>query len=366
MVCCFAVSLHYRHELLHLKKILLYISQNYSFAMLRSIQEVFRIRGDEVQWFLEGKEVTPSYLSSDEKLITTVPDIYKYQPDVVIATSNFIPSFLPGLKVAVFHGFDAGKLDRKGNNDHFKIRGCFDLYCTQGPSTTNRFKELQKEKPYCNIIETGWATYDRLFPLKVNKSNDHKRTIFLCSTFSKSLTQAEYLFPTVKALSKKMDWQWIVALHPKIDKKVVDLYRTIESENVSNFQTDDIIPLLKQADVMVGDTTSTLTMFMVQDKPVVTVNNINPQPYFLNITNAKDLETAIEHVFTYPADLMKSINDYNKEQHPYNDGKSSLRVVQAIDDVLDNKYPLEKTRPLNFFKNLKYRKRLNYWQFYKR
>ncbi|MGL1957070.1 MAG: UDP-N-acetylglucosamine 2-epimerase [Colwellia sp.] len=344
-----------------MKKFLFYISQDYSFAILRPLQEILLARGDKVSWFFEGNKVTKSYLSKNEILINTVAEIFNYQPGIVVAPSNSIPSFLPGLKVAVFHGFDAGKLDNRGNNDHFKIRGCFDLYCTQGPNTTSKFKELQKKYGYFNVIETGWPTFDKLFTSALATNKDKQPTIFLGSTFSKRLTQAKYIFPQVKQLSETMDWKWIVSLHPKSDPSVIELYRSIESKNLSYVATDDLLPILQEADIMVGDTSSALIMFIVQNKPAVTVKNIDAKPHLLNITDAKDLKSAIDKALSYPHKLMQEISHYNEQTHPYIDGNSSNRVIKAIDDVLAGKYPLKKSRPLNLLKNIKFRKRLNYW-----
>ncbi len=341
---------------------LFYISQDYSFAILRPLQKILLARGDKVSWFIEGDRVTKSFFNPKESLIDTVAEIFDYNPDVIVAPSNSIPSFLPGLKVAVFHGFDAGKLDNRGNNDHFKVRGCFDLYCTQGPSTTKIFKELQREHGHFNVIETGWSTFDKLFTQTLDTKENKQPTIFLGSTFSKRLTQAEYIFPQVKQLSETMDWKWIVSLHPKSDPKVIELYKTIENKNLHYVATDDLIPILQEADIMVGDTSSALTMFMIQNKPAVTVKNINVKPHLLNIEDSSDLKSAIETALSYPAELMKEILEFNAQTHPYTDGNSSNRVIKAIDDVLANKYPLKKSKPLNLLVNLKFRKRLNYWR----
>ena len=344
-----------------LKKYLFYISQDYSFAILRSIQKVLIAQGDEVSWFIEGDKVNKDFFTTDERLIETAINIFDYSPDVIIAPANSIPSFLPGLKVCVFHGFDAGKLDNRGNNDHFKVRGCFDLYCTQGPSTTTQFKKLQQQYGHFNVIETGWSTYDTLFPIETSLNKSKQVTIFLGSTFSKRLSQARYIFPEVKRLCETMDWKWIVSLHPKTDPSVIELYKSIESDNLSYVATDDLISTLKEANIMVGDTSSALDMFLVQNKPVVTVNNIDPKPRFLNIADLNELKHTIEKALQYPNELMLEISQYNQETHPYTDGESSKRVIKAIEDVLDNKYPLSKSKPLCFLANLKFRKRLKYW-----
>lgn len=332
--------------------------------MLRPIQEILLTRGDQVCWFIERDNVTVSYLKEEELLLDSVQDIFEFQPDAVLAPGNSIPSFLPGLKVAIFHGFDAGKLDRKGNNDHFKIRGCFDLYCTQGPSTTKKFKELQEIYQYFNVIETGWPALDKLFTKTATYTANIRPVIFYGSTFSKRLTQAKNNFEQIKHLSETMDWQWLVSLHPKTAPDVIEMYRSIQGDNLRYIETDDMLPILQEANIMVGDTSSALTMFIVQNKPLVTVNNIDPKPYMLNITSADDLKFSIEKALSHPPELMQEIANYISQTHPYVDGKSGQRVVDAIDAVLAGQFPLKRKRPLNFLRDLKFRKYLNFWKFY--
>lgn len=344
------------------KKYLFYIAQNYSFAILRPIQKILKERGDKVAWFFEGDAINEEYLATDENRLFDIRQIIKYRPGAVLAPANSIPTFMPGLKVAVFHGFDAGKLDNKGRNDHFKIRGCFDLYCTQGPNTTIPFKKMQKKYGFFNVIETGWPTLDPLFGTPCPKLKKDRPVIFVGSTFSKRLTQAKYIFPEIKKLSRENHWKWIVSLHPKTDPEIVNLYKSIQNDNLTYVETDSMIPVLKEADIMIGDTSSSLTMFIIQGKPVITVNNIDPQPHFINITDSNELANAIETALNYADELMQEIKTYILKTHPYTDGESSNRVITAIDDVLAGAYPLNKNKPLNLLRNLKFRMRLKHWK----
>ena len=61
-----------------------------------------------------------------------------------------------------------------------------------------------------------------------------------------------------------------------MDKRIVDKYKSIQSENLQFVETDNVIPLLKAADVMLCDTSSVLIMFLLQGKPVVTFRNQSP------------------------------------------------------------------------------------------
>lgn len=346
-----------------MKKYLAYISQNYSFAILRPVQQLLQQRGDEVIWFFEGNDVNPDYLLDYEQRLISIEQVMAYQADVVLAPANSIPSFIPGLKVAVFHGFDAGKLDSRGRNDHFKIRGCFDLYCTQGPGTTREFQKLQKKFKFFNVIQTGWPALDPLFDEEKILEKESKPTILFCSTFSKKLSCAKALYATVRDISRTGKWRWLVQFHPKMDAEVVQMYRDLQNDYLTFVETDNIIPLLRQADVMLCDTSSVIDMFVVQNKPVVTFKNLLASDHLLDIDDSALLETALEDAIDRPQALMQKIHQHIEQLHPYRDDHSSQRVIQAIDDVLVGKYPLSCRRPSNFLRNLKFRKKFHYWKF---
>lgn len=344
---------------------LFYISQNYSYAILRPLQAAILARGDQVAWFLEGHEVNADFLNADERQLMNVKEIKSYKPLAVFYPSNIAPTFLPGINVAIFHGFDAGKVDKRGNNDHFKIRNCFDLYCTQGPSTTKPFLKLAEQYSHFKVTETGWCALDRLYvkqKTEQKNASTSKPTILLCSTFSKKLSCAPHVFETVKKLSQSNDWHWLVQFHPKMPVEIVNQYKSIQNENLSFVETEDVIPLLQQADVMVCDTSSVLIMFLLLGKPVVTFNNIAPKDFLLNITEVELLEQTIVKALQQPPELMEHIDDFINETHPYNDGASSKRVLMAVDEVLSGKFQLDK-KPNDFLRQFKMRKKLNYWQF---
>ncbi|MBA6291607.1 CDP-glycerol glycerophosphotransferase family protein [Colwellia sp. MB3u-70] len=362
------------------KKYLFYISQNYSFAILRPIQTQALIRGDQVAWFVEGTAVDKTLFNDDEGQLADVSAIFAYNPDAVLYPANNAPTFLPGINVAIFHGFDAGKLDKKGNNDHYKDRHCFELYCTQGPESTRRFLALQGAPKKFNVIETGWSALDRLFKPDTGAEkksslfegnttrdtsklpNHEKPTILFCSTFSKRLCAAPHLLPIIKQLSESGRWRWLVQFHPKMSKNIVDSFKEIESEYLTFVETSDVIPLLKQADIMVCDTSSVMLMFLLQHKPVVTFKNIDPKGHLFDIQNPDELEQAIEYALTRPKELMDNIQGFINEVHPYHDGLSAQRVLTAIDKTIEDSVNLA-AHPSDFIRQFKMRKKLNYWRF---
>ena len=343
------------------KRYLFYISQNYSYAILRPLQEVILARGDQAAWFLEGKEVNENYLLATENQLKSINAVQEYQADVVFIPGNVVPDFISGIKVGVFHGFNSGKLNRRGFEDHFNIRGCFDLYCTQGPNTTLPFIELAAQHQHFSVKQTGWPALDPLFDVsKVNKKT--KPTILMCSTFSRALTCAPHLFETVKRLSAQGKWQWLIQFHPKMPRDVIEQYKSLESENLSFIETDNVIPLLQQADVMVCDTSSVLMMFLMLNKPVVTFNNISPKDYMVNISDEDKLEKSIEYALSYPEELKSKVEHFINDTHPYIDGKSSQRVLDAADELLAGKNVAKKNKPLNLLRRFKMRKKLNHWK----
>lgn len=343
------------------KRYLFYISQNYSYAILRPLQEAILARGEQAAWFLEGKEVDAHYLQNNEHQLNSIWQVKEYCPDVVFVPGNVIPDFIPGIKVGVFHGFNSGKRNRRGFEDHFNIRGCFDLYCTQGPNTTLPFVELAKHHQHFSVKQTGWPALDPLFDLSTVTKKD-KPTILMCSTFSRALTCAPQLFETVKKLSATGKWQWLIQFHPKMPIETIEQYKSLESEHLSFVETDNVIPLLQQADVMVCDTSSVLMMFLMLNKPVVTFNNIAPQDYMVNIDDEEKLEESIEYALSYPAKLKVKVEHFINDTHPYVDGKSSIRVLNAADELLDGENLPSKAKPWNLLRRFKMRKKLKYWR----
>jgi CDP-glycerol glycerophosphotransferase (TagB/SpsB family) len=343
------------------RRYLFYISQNYSYAILRPLQTAIEARGDQVAWFLEGEEVSSHYLTIKEIQLRTITEIKAYQAKAVFVPGNFVPDFIPGIKVGVFHGFNAGKLNRRGLEDHFNIRGCFDLYCTQGPNTTLPFIELAKQHQHFSVKQTGWPALDPLFE-GCQPNSKTKPVILMCSTFSRALTCAPYLFETVKRLSQTGKWHWLIQFHPKMPKETIEKYKSLESDYLSFVETDNVIPLLQQADLMVCDTSSVLTMFLMLNKPVVTFNNIAPKDYMVNITDKEKLEESIEYGLSYPAELRKRVEAFILDTHPYTDGLSSMRVLAAVDELQSGQNLSSKSKPLNLLRRFKMRKKLNYWR----
>lgn len=339
---------------------LFYAAQNYSYAILRPLQDAIRSRGDEAAWFLVGKEINAAYLRDDELQLTSPAQVKNYMPRAVFAPGNVVPDFFPGIKVGIFHGFDTRKWASE-NDDHYNIRGFFDLYCTQGPNTTEKFQHLAEKLGFFRVVETGWPKLDPMFTENLTQTANSKPTILYSSTFSRRATSAPQLLEAIEAISRNDRYKWLVTFHPKMDKSTVDAYKNIQNENLKFVETDNVIPLLLEADVMLCDTSSILQEFLVLGKPAITFNNKQPEECMIDIHTPDELEPALEKAFSRPQEIIKKVQSYADRIHPYRDGESSYRVLDAVDWFAEKGNKNLRRKPLNLLRKLKIRNKLGYY-----
>lgn len=336
------------------KHYLLYGSERYALAILRPIQAAIRARGDEAAWFFDGPGAED--LHADERLLT-VAEVRAWKPLAVITSSNAVPHFFPGVKVETFHGFDAGK------PRHIYVRGFFDLYCTTGPRDTAQFQAIADKVGHFSVIETGFPKVDP-FMRELGGALPPVRTppvILYHSTFSPSWSAAETLYEEVKRLSRDGRWRWIVSFHPKMNPETVAKFKALQNEYLTFAENDNILELFGQVDMMCSDTSSALNEFLLTGKPVVTFKNRRPGPQLIDIHEAKDFEPAIERALSRPPELMQAIRSYADAIHPYRDGRSSERVLDAIDTFVARGGRNRRAKPWNLWRKLKIRRRIGYW-----
>ena len=343
-----------------MKHFLIYISQPYSIPIGMPLQHELEKRGFLVQWFCDDIK-TQEVFPHKDRLLQSVDAVMAYKPDVVLVATNDVPDFFPGIKVQIFHGFSVGK--RSASKGHFNIRGFFDLYCTQGPSTTKPFEALAKKYKYFQVVVTGWSKMDPLFPLEKTPSHDLK-TIMISSTFTTrlSLAKNDDVVKELDRIARLGKWKFIAVLHPKMEKEIVEKFQAMQHEYFTFYDTTDLIPLYKQADMMLSDTTSAITEFVLQKKPVVTINNNQPAPHMINISSSEEIEDALAYALTQPKEIMDALENFIVQTHPYTDGKSSARVIDACLKFLEEKSV--KPKPLNLLRRYKIRKKLNYWHLF--
>ncbi|WMI67838.1 CDP-glycerol glycerophosphotransferase family protein [Mangrovimonas sp. YM274] len=345
---------------------LIYISYSYALPIGNPLEQEIISQGHTVKWFSDLTDGKNALLDKENHLLT-IEEVVNYKPDIVLAATDNVPDFITGLKVQIFHGFFAQKRP-EGNNKfaHFRIRGFFDLYCTQGPTSTKGFLEKQKKHPHFEVIETGWSKVDPLFPIeKRERSSGDKPTIMIASTFTERLSLAHRndVYLKIQELSETGNYQFYMVLHPKLPQDIKLKWQKLVGENFVYYNTTDLIPIFKKSDILFADTTSAIQEFLLQGKPVVTFNHTFDHDYLINIKDANSIDSGFQNALTYPPSLIENISKFINQLHPYFDGQSSKRVVDATIEFLQRDKHYLKNKPLNLIRKYKLRKQLNYFTF---
>ena len=340
---------------------LFYIGQNYSFEILRPLQQEILARDGKVAWFIEGDEVDKTKFHSNELVLASVPEIIDFAPIAVFVPGNTVPRFIPGLKVEIFHGFEWKK---KG---HYRIRDCFDLYCTQGPLFTEEFNKIREKakSKHFEVKETGWPKIDTLFkaPAYEWQSKRDVPTLLYAPTFSPAFTSAPDLYDEIKRLALDTKWQWLIKFHPKMPLEWIEKFRELSSDNIHIVDIESLASILQAADVIISDTSSIITEFALLNRPIVTYRNSVPEPHLIDIQQAQELEKAIEEALEPSAERMQKIQANVATLHPYRDGGSSARLLDATSALITKGLSHLDKKPSNFIRELKMRIKLSYWRF---
>lgn len=346
------------------RRYVFFINAAYCYSIYRPLQEKILQQGHEAAWFF-AKD-TPIALLPNEKLLANEKDVKEFAPDVMFGAGDWVPYYLPGLKVMLFHGLSINKRGSK-NNAHFNVRGWYDLYCTHAEHDTNTFSQLAEKHKNFYVRKTGWPKLDLLFNSQKNYDNKEQpniKTLFFASTFSPSITAAPAVADELKRISKLSGWKLLATLHPLMAQDVMDKYLSMQDENFVFLPPEaDLYDAMAQADVMLCDTSSIMYEFMFLNKPVVTFKTKNPGSFLIDVQNVSDVFPAIEQVTDDATEQLAAAQKICDELHEYKDGESSLRVLAAIDDVLSQGSMKLKRKPFNLVRKLKLRKRLGYWGF---
>lgn len=344
-----------------LLKFLIYISYSYSIPIGQPLEKQIKLKNHKVKWFADRQEGFDK-IKNKTNCLHSIEGAVKFKPDIVLVITNEVPSFISGLKVQVFHGFNAQKRpNKKFTYSHFKVRGHFDLYCTQGPSTTKPFQKLAQKYKFFKIKETGWSKMDPLFSEEIEKPEAN--IILITSTFTKSLSLAydDFFYHKISSLIKKKSFKFIMTTHPKMDRKVIRKWQLLNGSYFQHFDTFDLIPLYKKASLMISDTTSAVQEFLMLKRPIITINNPNDFGYTYNIKTIENLENALKNPSKWYKKIESNLTAEINKIHPYTDGKSSQRVIEASLNLLKSNQKKPK-KPLNLLRNLKMRKDLGYWK----
>src|SRR5690606_32997925 len=170
-------------------------------------------------------------------------------------------------------------------------------------------------------------------------------------------------FDEIKRLSKSNAYKFIMVLHPKLPLYIFRKWQSLTNDNFTFYDTTDLTPLFFKADILFADTTSAIQEFVLQKKPVVTFKHKVYEDFLIDIDNVNAIETAFEKALNPSEELMEKIEAYILNLHPYFDGKSSQRVIEACIEFLHKDKSHLKNKPFNLLRKYKIRKRLGYFTF---
>ncbi len=343
------------------KRYLFFVTLEYSYTILRPIQDEIISRGGQAAWFIESG--CKDLLKDGEKRLSTIAEVVEYNPYAVFAPGNHIYDFFPGIKVSVFHGYPIYKRGNKPET-HFKIRNWFDIYCSSGESSTPTFASLEEKYGSFKVYETGWSKVDSFATLKRERVGNDRVKVIYSTTFTKNITSAPILLDKIRDLATRRDWDWIISIHPKFnDTEVLEKYKQLASEldNVE-FVTDGVVTaeILNQADVMLCDSSSVILEFLLFDKPVVTFRNTTPGKHLLNVENIDEVEAALDIAIAQEAPLMEDMKRYINFHEAHTDGKNCARILDAVDDFSANFRGSIKPRRLDFIRRYKLRRKCGF------
>lgn len=345
-----------------MRHFLLFATTLYALPILRPLAQAIRAAGHDVAWFVATPLLV--YMKPAERILRDIRAVRSFAPQAVFSASNWVPHFFPGLKVQVFHGFNVEK--RNGERGHFRIRGLFDLYCTQGPATTIPFQKLARDHGHFAVVETGWPKLDPLFldagaEAAALRPADGRPVCMYAATFTDGLSSARALHAEIARQVALGERYWLLTLHPKCDADLFAMYRALAGPNARFLEAVDLVSMMRAADVLVSDTSSVVSEFVVQGKAVVTYRNRAPKAHMLDIAEARQLEGALQAALAPDDSLKAALKDWADAIHPYQDGRSSDRVLGAALALEQQGPGLLRPKPRNLLRNLKGRLRYHRW-----
>lgn len=322
-------------------KALLFCQNPYAFGILEPLGRELKKRGDDILWYVPETLINQFPFREIYNASTSIRDCIKFHSDVIFVPGNEVPHYLRGVKIQIFHGF-AG--EKKG---HFRIRHYFDLYLTQGPWFTSRFNKLAAKHKNFSVIETGWSKLDPLYSSEddgselrnsILKKSMKKHLILYAPTFSPSLTSADNSIMQIIELSEHDDYHVVVKFHDLTSKKIVGKYLDAAAGNMHLQVADDknILPWIKAADLMISDTSSAVYEFLLLDKPVITINSRSKNIKWEDISDPSYLAGSVsDNIANDP--LKQERLWFVQNYHPYTDGKSSERMIEAAEEYIKAK-----------------------------
>ena len=339
-------------------KTILFCMNPYSFGILEPVMQVLKEKNYEFIWFVRTA-ILEKFPYQDQRFTSKIEDLVHFNSDAIFVPGNEVPHYLRGVKTQVFHGL-AG--EKKG---HFRIRNYFDLYLTQGPYFTRWFSKAANKHKDFRVVETGWPKLDIYGKelhkydsdkLSLLKKYSAKKIILYAPTFSPSLTSAPHLLSQIEELALEKEYLIVIKFHDLMAKNLIDSYKKLSMsfKNVLFIEERNIIKYLLIADLMISDTSSVVYEFLLLDKPVITFKNNSLAINWDNLLSFNGLvKSVVRNLLEDP--FKEQRLKVLKEYHPYTDGNSAKRMVEAVEEYIKRNGVPEK-RLISWFRRYKINK----------
>ena len=339
-------------------KTILFCMNPYSFGILEPVMQVLKEKKYEYIWFVRTT-ILEKFPYQDQRCTSKIEDLVRFNSDAIFVPGNEVPHYLRGVKTQVFHGLAGEK------KSHFRIRSYFDLYLTQGPYFTRWFSKAASKHKDFSVVETGWSKLD-VYGNELHKYDSDKLTllkkfkakkiILYAPTFSPSLTSAPYLLTQIEELAKSKEYLIVIKFHDLMAENLIYSYKKLSMsfENVLFIEERNIIKYLLIADLMISDTSSVVYEFLLLDKPVITFKN---NSHAINWDNQLSFSGLVKRVAKnlledpFKQQRLKILKEY----HPYTDGNSAKRMVEAVEKYIKTNGIPEK-RLISWFRRYKINK----------
>lgn len=336
-------------------KTILFCANPYAFGILNPLNLELQSQGHDILWYVPSR-IAKSFPFLNANQTDSIKKLYEYQSDAIFVPGNEVPHYLRGVKVQVFHGLAGEKVG------HFRIRNYFDLYLTQGPYFTGPFKAFEKKYKNFVVKETGWCKLDTLFQhheeylqerTELLKQHNKKNLILYAPTFSPSLTSTAKAKDAIFELADTENIYLFIKFHDLMNPAVAESYHQAAAtrRNVKIVEDRNILKSLIMSDVMISDTSSVVYEYILLNKPVITINSFSKNINWCNIEKPEGLRAALQQELTedrYREKRHETIRQY----HPYTDGKSSARMITAVEDYIRH-YGVPEKRKLNLYRRFK-------------
>lgn len=340
-------------------RVVLFCANPYAFGIMKPLHDALVHQQQDVLWYIPEKIAGQFPFAGDFNKTGTIQALDHFKSDVIFVPGNEVPHYLRGVKVQIFHGLAGEK------QGHFRIRNYFDLYLTQGPYFTERFKELARKHRDFQVTETGWCKLDPLYQNheaylaerdQILRDAGKKKLILYAPTFSPSLTSALSARKEIFELAQQQEVFILIKFHDLMDLQVIEEYKATAQDvsNVSIVEDRNILKYLIMADMMISDTSSVVYEFILLNKPVITIRSTAETINWRDLPDAEALSATVKHELEHDDFRTARLNTI-RQYHPYTDGQSSERMIAATQEYIEKSGVPEK-RKINLYRRFKINK----------